>query len=244
MIALSAGVQGSEHAALGLNYQDAHIVIQNDNSTVMVLCDGVSGGNKYRDSHNEVGAWLQASIVANTMAYYAGFLDLEELPDALDDRLMAFYRQHLKATNPPDPVLYASNYLSATLLVAVIRKDKGIVIASGDGLIQMDNDLLWIDEGGAPNCPVYRLWRDAPLKLSLFPENWHRVALMSDGMYPRKQRDDSQFDETRFRTMVEPYLWQATASVSLKRQLNAWQREDHPYFYDDATVALAYRETP
>lgn len=234
---IGAAVQGSEHAALGLNCQDAHVIKNMDSLTVMVLCDGVSGGKDYRNSHNEVGAWLQAT-------YAADLLSCELWPSnpftAFEYLVTDFWRSHLKYIQR-DKKTYAKNYLSATLLAAMLWDEGGYLWACGDGIVQIDDEIIWRDEGGVPNVPVSNVWTPKPFWSYQLNSNWKRVALMSDGMYPRKSAGDPTFDESRFREMVEPGLWGHSSSLSLKRQLNAWRREEHPYFYDDATVVMAYR---
>ena len=242
MRAISASIRGSEHAALDINNQDAHIVIQKPDYTILVLCDGVTNGKEYRTSHNEAAAWMQATLVASALDHYArDLMPLDAMPYALSKRIDLYYRQILNFISPPSYVEYANHYLAATLLTAVLRPDDGIIMAAGDGIIQIDDSIMWLDQHGEPRCPVFNQFREQRMDIHRF-DSWNKVGLMSDGMYPRITRDDDQFDHARFRTLVEDFLWWKTTSSDLKRQLNIWQREDHPYFYDDATVVLAMKE--
>lgn len=225
---------GIEHRLRQTNCQDSHALIQHDQTTIAIICDGCSEG-----SHSEVGARLGAAYLAPTAArLLAEGVALAALPGQLHGAALRFLEDLTALMQPAHRAEFIRQHLLFTVVGAIVQADEAIVFYAGDGLIVLDDQTCLIDQGNQPSYLAYHLIPDAlevGFRLALGFEvlrpgaGWRQIAIGSDGFTPE----------------LLPLVWGLTHPRGLQRKLNFWGNEERR-FRDDATLITLERlaETP
>lgn len=140
----TASVIGSSHYKLYYNNQDAYSFYQSENCIVGIVADGCgSGGN------SEVGSRLGVDFVVNFCKQ-----NFENQPfniDLLKNALVEYLRNIVKNQETSEELEFIENYLFFTLFGFIIQPDKTCIFHSGDGLYQINDKEVIIEQNNRPN---------------------------------------------------------------------------------------------
>lgn len=146
--AVAGAVVGRAHRRLGRPCQDAWALAQTDAIAVAVVCDGCGSG-----ARSEVGAAIGARMIAHAVTSVDAALDDESTWLAIRDRVLAQLAP-LVAAMGQDPVAVVREHFLFTVLCAAFTADHAIVMAIGDGVFAIDDDLRQLGPF-ADNQPPY-----------------------------------------------------------------------------------------
>lgn len=234
---LSAQVIGQNHWFYHRNCQDAVARHQADDRLVAFVADGCSEGR-----HSEVGAQLTVlSLLNATHSLLDRGVPVSELPDLLYQHLLFSQIRQLQAVgfsrHHPAGAGYVRDYLLATALGLVLTPTAGLILAAGDGLIAINDQVIIRDENDTPAYPAYHLIDPRQLTCSpsqlpttfsaipLAPESLEKVALATDGFQPELLAD----------------VWEIPTTLALQRQLQVWGFRQKK-FGDDTTIVVLHRQ--
>ncbi len=151
-----ASVIGRSHRRQGRGGQDAWAARPIDGGCVLAVADGCSAGRA-----NEIGAGVGArAAVVSAARRVANGTSLEELPAiVLADVIEEVGRlARALAIDADDAAQSIEEALLFTLHVAVIAHGRCVVFGVGDGVIALDERVIVVDQGAAPDYPAYALF--------------------------------------------------------------------------------------
>jgi serine/threonine protein phosphatase PrpC len=140
----TASVIGSSHRKLFYNNQDAYEYYQDKNIIIGVVADGCGSG-----SNSEVGARLGVNFVVNFCKkhFQNSPFDAEILKNGLVDHLKIL----IKNQQTDEELDFIENYLFFTLFGFVIQADQTYIFHSGDGMYQLNEKVVLIEQDNRPN---------------------------------------------------------------------------------------------
>lgn len=243
---LGGGVAGRSHRVSGRGSQDAWASVRCGEVLAAAVADGCSAG-----AHSAVGAGVGARVAAAAAARRAAAgVPWDELPTLVLAELAGLLAQLARAAcvDDEDAAGFVTDALLATLQVAVLRGEEACVFGVGDGVLLVDERLVILDQGDAPDYPAYSLFPAmAAPRLCVHHAGPLRtgVVLGSDGCRELLARAGERLADGRpvgdlaqhladRRTRTNPSL--------LQKRLFAWA-EQHGAPHDDCTLVVL-RRTP
>lgn len=156
-----ASVIGRSHRRQGRGGQDAWAARPIDDGSsqggcVLAVADGCSAGRA-----NEIGAGVGArAAVVSAARRVASGTSLEELPAIVIADVVEEVGRLARALaiDPDDAAQSIEEALLFTLHVAVVVRGRCVVFGVGDGVIALDQQVIVIDQGAAPDYPAYALF--------------------------------------------------------------------------------------
>ena len=230
-------VIGRSHILSGRNCQDslktATIELNNQTYIVGWISDGCSEGD-----HSEIGSTLTTQFLANqSILYLKRGIPLEVVPLFLFEDLLVFLRtnmasQHL--TTPQDRAQYVKDYLLFTLVGFLIGPKSSQVLAYGDGLVIINDQIYRRDYQDESPYPGYLLIdsrflsptrRFLPQEFDIYPvktADIQKLAIGSDAWL-------SDFD-------LLDHIWGHKHPNQVQRNMNIWS--DEKKLADDASLIV------
>ncbi|MCC7110485.1 MAG: protein phosphatase 2C domain-containing protein [Deltaproteobacteria bacterium] len=153
---LWGGVAGRAHRLGRRGSQDACASVRCGDVVAAAVADGCSAG-----AHSAVGAGVGARIAAAAAARRAAAgTTWDSLPAQVLAELIAALAQLARAAcvDDEDAAAFVAEGLLATMQVAVLRGDEACVFGVGDGVVLVDERLIVIEQGDAPDYPAYALF--------------------------------------------------------------------------------------
>ena len=243
---LGAGVAGRAHRRAGRGSQDAWASVCCGDVVAAAVADGCSAG-----AHSAVGAGVGARVAAATAARRAAAgADFDTLPAQVLAELIAALTQLARAAcvDDEDAATFVAEGLLATVQVAVLRGDEACVFGVGDGVVLVDERLVVIDQGDAPDYPAYALFPSmAAPRLVVHHVGSLRagVVLGSDGCRELLARADELLADGRPVGDLAAHLADPRTRTNpslLQKRLFAWA-EQRGAPSDDCTLVVL-RRTP
>lgn len=151
----SGTTAGSEHARTGRNNQDAFLIRKTPELLLAIVCDGCSSGSS-GVSHNEVGAWLGAHVVADAITRAARHPTMDWV--AIRRDVVQSLRHTLSTMGGTSRALVNDLFLF-TLVVAVVTPDQASFAAIGDGVVFVNGERVALGpyENNMPPYVAYNL---------------------------------------------------------------------------------------
>ncbi len=226
---------GRKHLQNGMNCQDALRVIEEQEVeipyVIAVACDGCSDGK-----FSEVGANLGATFLATQAYYYLtkgikplniGNLLYQDLISAMKNFLDQF-----KFRNDAEKALFVKEHMLFTAMGVVITKDEGIIFASGDGVITLNDESLFREQDNKPIYIGYNLVDIRFFTTSVqLPNGFDLIHLDIKNISKLAIGSDAWKEEPEFLKEV----WGFNHPRGLQRKLNVWSNENH-LFKDDVSI--------
>ncbi len=138
-----ASVIGSSHYKLYYNNQDSYAFYQDRNCIVGVVADGCGSG-----ANSEVGAKLGVDFVVNFCKKH--FRHNSFSVDLLQNALIEYLRNIVKNQQTNEELEFIENYLFFTLFGFIIQPHQTFVFHSGDGLYQINDKQVIIEQENRP----------------------------------------------------------------------------------------------
>lgn len=171
----AATVIGADHRRADRPCQDAFAVRRAGDAVVVVVCDGCGGA-----PHSELGARLGANLLATALVARLG----RGAPDdaawwrAACDDVIAALGGLVPALGAPPAAIH--DHLLFTVLATVVTPDTAAVLAIGDGVIVLDDDVR-VRHDDAPAYLAYELLgAEVPRELVVAP-GAASIVIASDG---------------------------------------------------------------
>ncbi len=235
-------IVGRSHILSGRNCQDALALgqfnFQEGEFVIGVICDGCSEG-----ASSEIGARLVSQYILGqaTQLVKLGF-GKNLLPSLLFAKTLAFLKQIASpfSTSPKERLKFIKDHLLFTVLTLVKTPRDTFVLAYGDGLVVVNDEVDFRFQEDAPFYMGYHLIERHLIDLaatalpsgfdvySLPTERLKRVAIASDAW--EKERE------------LIPGVWGITHPNGLQRKLNVWSGREHK-FTDDASIIVLEEAT-
>ncbi len=238
LFSLKAGkVIGRSHILAGKNCQDAYklgsLDVQGKSFHVGWISDGCSAG-----AHSEVGSNLAAEFLYNqSVEYLKDEIPLEIIPLFLFEDLISFLKSNLKShlfKTLQDQALYINNYLLFTLTGFIIGPNHGLVMAYGDGLVII-NDQVYKREFNDESPYVGYLLIDSkflnPIRHPI-SEQFDVYPFKTDKLKKLAIGDDAWLKEYDLISQV----WGHKHPNQVQRNMNIWS--DEKKLIDDATIIV------
>lgn len=138
-----ASVIGSSHYKLYYNNQDSYAFYQDRNCIVGVVADGCGSG-----ANSEVGAKLGVDFIVNFCKKH--FYSNPFSVDLLESSLIEYLRNIVKNQQTSEELEFIENYLFFTLFGFIIQPHQTFVFHSGDGLYQINDKQVIIEQENRP----------------------------------------------------------------------------------------------
>ena len=139
----STSVIGSSHYNLFYNNQDSYNFYQDKSYIIGVVADGCGSG-----SHSEVGAKLGVDFVVNYCKKYFRHNSFDV--DSLQNALIVYLRNIVKNQQTNEELEFIENYLFFTFFGFIIQAEHTFVFHSGDGLYQINDKKVIVEQGNKP----------------------------------------------------------------------------------------------
>ncbi|MBI1945764.1 MAG: protein phosphatase 2C domain-containing protein [Deltaproteobacteria bacterium] len=160
-VAIAAGgVAGRAHRRAGGGSQDAFAWVTAGRVTAAAVADGCSAG-----AGSALGAGVGARLgAAHAARRAAAGEELAELPRSVVADVVAELARLARACALDDDGAsrLVADALLATLHVCVVRGGEWCAFGVGDGVVLVDDELVVLDEGDAPDYPAYALFPSLP----------------------------------------------------------------------------------
>lgn len=238
----AASSTGNYHLKQRKNNQDAFRIFSDGRLALGFVTDGCSKGR-----HSEVGAWIGANYLLHQSLSLASHPDLFPLiPQRLFTGLESYLGRHLEeqgmltATTKDQ---YIDNFLLFTVLGFIYHADASdaLVFYCGDGVININGQTLYLDQGNRPHYLAYRLMSPA------FHHQYPNVAPLDFTVLqiPTATLNDLVIASDAFLNH-EDLLLEAgqnlTRPVQLQLRLNVWVEVDNLFGNegDDATLVALH----
>lgn len=147
---------------------------------VAAVCDGCSSG---KESH--FAATLQCKLLRKIVNSNTD-LPLSASPDVLGIYLLQQFMEQLAESQM---ILCLSNLeLLATMILLVRQGDTAWVSVLGDGVLNLNGEIIDIEQNNTPDYPAYHLsesdteWATYFKKQSYYITNLHQIAIATDGV--------------------------------------------------------------
>ncbi len=233
----SGKVTGRGHILSGRNCQDSlktvSLTIKNETFLIGWISDGCSSG-----SHNEVGSNLGTEFLINqSELYLQEELPVEIIPLFLFEDLLQFLRTNLSSQSlktPQKQAMYINDFLLFTTVGFIIGPKYGLIMAYGDGLVIINDE-------------VYKREFD--------DESPYMGYLLTDPKYlsPTRRPIPNEFDIYSFKTAdlkrlaigsdvwlqefeLVSQIWRHKHPNQIQRNLNIWS--DEGKLADDASLIV------
>jgi len=229
--AQAASIIGFEHQFVRTNKQDFCKVVQTEDITIGIVCDGCSSGK-----FSEVGSTLIGYYVLQCLREYSYESDVE-LELFVQNKLIKFLDDlmNLMQFKDDDRVHFVENCLSSTVIFCVIKGDYVYIGHCGDGIYIVNrgekSEVVNIDQDNLPHYLAYHcvppealMGIDLLKGISVQQYNFDdidSVIIGSDGIEPLLSKN-----------MVTELLH--TKGRQLQRKFNVW----HEMFSDDASCVV------
>ena len=233
----SGTVVGRSHMLSGKNCQDALVFSQFEwlrgDFVVGVICDGCSEGKS-----SEIGAKMTSQFVLKEVTELLRLgCGKNLLPRLLFAKTLAFLEQIASGFgfSPKERLKFIEDHLLFTVLTLIKTPDEVFVLAYGDGVVVINDEVDFRDQGDAPFYMGYHLMGTQLLKSGKTPlpfgfdiyststKRLKRLAIASDAW-----RDEGKiFSE----------VWGITHPNGLQRKMNVWSNREHR-FTDDASIIV------
>lgn len=178
-LAACASLIGRDHVLLGRNGQDHAVARAGGDWALGAVSDGCGAARG-----SELGARVSAIVAAReaTAALGRG-TTLEAVARDVEREVKRVLRAVAREVAGEDAALFAAVHLTATLLVAVVRRDEALVFGWGDGLVRIDGRVAVIDEGGRPRYLASDLGSERPAPYSVIEraDGARSLAVATDG---------------------------------------------------------------
>src|SRR3989344_937542 len=235
-------VSGRDHIFSKINCQDAYASLQiklgDGVYNIGVISDGCSEGK-----NSEVGAKLACSFsVSNISRLLEQKVYLGKIPFLLFKNQITFLRRVInqyKFSSYPDRLEFIKNHLLFTQIGFIQGYENTIVFAYGDGLVTVNNNVDFRDQGEAPYYPAYhlidkRLLSDA----SEIPESFDSFVVKTKDIQKLAIGTDAWRAEKDL--ILSGYIWENQHESALQRKMNVWSTRQRR-FQDDATLITLER---
>lgn len=179
-----ASVIGSGHRRQGRGGQDAWagLALKGTPGSVVAVADGCSAGKA-----NEIGAGVgaRAAVVATARRIARG-VGLEDLPEVVIADVVEEVGRLARALalDVDEATRSIEESLLFTLHVGVVLEGRCVAFGVGDGVVCVDERVIVVDQGAAPDYPAYALFSGlaAPRLLTHYAGPAPRaLALCTDG---------------------------------------------------------------
>lgn len=159
-------VAGTRHKRKGINNQDfigTHVFELEGSAVIVgVVCDGCSLQHAPKSSRNEVGASLLGHFALNEIELLLrAHVPPTELGRALYARCISYLGTIVRFSVSGDALRswrFIETHLLATIACFVATEERLIVLSGAhDGVIILNEDIITIDQGGAPLYPAYHI---------------------------------------------------------------------------------------
>lgn len=232
-------VIGRGHLLVGKNCQDSFRikteVINDDTYYVAWISDGCSEGER-----SEVGAHLATQFLLNRSIELIkdDSLPLEAISIFLYDDLQKFLKTNLDSfgfTDPLQKVSYIKDHLLFTLIGFIIGPKHSLIMAFGDGLIILNNEIVLRDFNDESPYPAYHLIDPQYLNpnrrpiddfFEIYPIDTQSITRLAIGSDAWLQEQD----------LLEN-IWGYQHPNQIQRFMNLWSERDK-HLNDDATLIV------
>lgn len=222
------------------NCQDAKHVVRIKIGEREYLIGAVSDGCSDGDFNEVVSLLLVRFVVNEIVLLLSNGIPIKEIPTYLYPRVIGFLRSLVGLiyfSDPKDMVRFIVDYLLGTLLGFVLDENEGVVFiaAQNDGVLQINDEVTFLDHGNSPSYPAYHLINrqylaqtasgaSVPLGFDTWPlatANLKRLAIATDAF--KKEPDLLQ------------QVWGIRKPGGLQKRMNTWSWFEHR-FSDDAAI--------
>lgn len=238
MLTVKSGkVIGRGHLLASRNCQDSlktfSFTLQDKIYHVGWISDGCSKG-----AYSEVGSTLATQFLTNqSVLYLKDGVPLEAIPLFLFEDLLIFLRQNLTSQNlptPQDQAQYVNDYLLFTLVGFLIGPKSSQVMAYGDGLVIINDQIYRRDFQDESDYPGYLLLDPRYLNPS------RRLLPSGFDIYPLKTADIQKLaigsDAWLSDFDLLDHIWGHSHPNQIQRNLNIWS--DQKRLADDASLIV------
>lgn len=233
----SGKVIGRSHIFSGRNCQDSlrQSSVEVDGQTYIVgwISDGCSEGE-----HSEVGSNLAtAFLLHQTIKYLNRHIDLGIIAYFLFEDLQQFLQANLESfqfLTPQEKSIYIKNFLLFTLVGFIIGPKHSVVLAYGDGLIIINDDIFKRDYNDESPYPGYLLIDPKYLSPNRRPINkeFDVYALETANIKKLAVGSDAWLQEFELVSL----LWGQKHPNQVQRNMNLWS--DEKKLADDASIII------
>lgn len=222
-------VPGRYHILSNSNCQDAfkvaEIVVKDRTFILGVICDGCGSS-----PHSEVGAKLISSFVISRLGYFLqNKVPFGKLIPLLNIELTKWMADIIR---PLPDAKFIIDYLLTTIIGFVIGPKETLVLASGDGLVMINGDIDFRDQGNTPDYFAYQfVYQQLDYEFDVYripTKKLNRLAIGSDAW------------EHESDLIYKNEIWGINHPNGIQRKLNVWSKKEHR-FKDDATIICAER---
>lgn len=241
-------VIGYDHLQTGKNCQDSISVRQftlpDGDYQIVFLSDGCSLADvKPEFSHSEVGALLATEfLVTQTESYLRAGIYPPLISIFLYDDLLVYLKSLVDLQGfqqPIEVVNFVKHYLLFTIIGFLVTPKYGLILANGDGLIVLNEEIYTRAFDDKPPYFGYHLIDQKYLAttpssiptsfdiIEFDPQNLFKLAIGSDAWL-------SNLD-------LIPQFWEHKHPNQIQRNLNIWSFIQHKLL-DDATLAVLERK--
>jgi hypothetical protein len=237
-------VTGRAHLLFGINCQDSlnhtTFIHKDEEYIVGVVCDGCGEG-----ARSEVGAHLASKFLVQRIEQ--GIKDGLSTEAIISVPLFYWLVEYLRiivsrmdmwSMTASDKVTFIKDHLLFTAIGFVVGPRKTTIFSIGDGVIQINDDLVVIDEGNMPLYPAYHLVDRqflAPGHTEL-PERFEIKVIDTSELQRLAVGTDAWEDELK---QLETF-WGQGKKFSLQRAMNVLSKKKKR-FKDDASLIMIER---
>lgn len=244
----SGCVIGYSHHNDHRNNQD-HVQVRHGNKgelnefVVGVVCDGCSEGR-----YSEFGANWGSNFIANKLASYvsSGISPIAILPVLYKDITNALnaLMDSLGISNSQQRAEYVQDNLLFTIAGFAVTHDEVVTFTAGDGVVQVNDDRIIIDQNNTPKYIAYhcvsRKYLTSQNIVGIPPEfavqvftaaDVNKLMVATDGLEYLIETDPDRVED----------LWKLKHTANLQRRLNVASWNDRILF-DDTTVITCERQ--
>ncbi len=237
-------VTGYDHLQSGKNCQDSisvrQFTLSDGNYQIVFLSDGCSLADvKSENSHSEVGALLATEfLITQCETYLRAGIYLPLIPSFLYDDLLAYLQSILKLqgySQVVDKINFVKHYLLFTVIGFIITPNHGLVLANGDGLIIINDEVFTRSFDDKPPYLGYHLIDQRYLAStpSAIPTSFDVLEFDSENLQRLAIGSDAWLSNLN----LIPQFWGHKHPNQIQRNLNIWSFVEHKLL-DDATLAV------
>lgn len=230
-------VIGRSHFMAGKNCQDAYksdtVTIHSKIYHIGWISDGCSAG-----AHSEVGSNLAVEFLFNrTVEYLTDRVPFEAISLFLFEDLLSFLKINVESQmfkTPQQQALYINNFLLFTLVGFIIGPTQSLVMAHGDGLVIINDDVYQRDFDDASPYIGYLLIDPSYLNPNrrTVPEEFDVFLIKTESIKKLAIGDDAWIKEFD----LIPKLWGHKHPNQVQRNMNIWS--DEKKLVDDASIII------